>query len=233
MPALALASLTGMLAGAGHVFSGPDHLAAVAPLAVDQKARCWRAGLFWGLGHSGGVWLLAIGAVVAQGVLPMHDLSRWSEGTVGVVLIGIGLWALRTRGRFRGGRPDHHRHGVAAHHARRHHAHGTHVHARSHPHAHTRARTTGLLGVGALHGLAGGSHLLGVVPAIAMPTTGTSAAYLVSFGLGAVAAMSLFSWLVGRVHRCGDGAVQRMMVLCGGLAIVVGALWLRAAVVAI
>ena len=35
-----LAGLSGMIAGSTHVVSGPDHLAAVMPLAVEQR---WKA----------------------------------------------------------------------------------------------------------------------------------------------------------------------------------------------
>jgi len=54
-----LAILTGLLAGGVHVLSGPDHLAAVAPLAVQDRSA-WRSGLRWGLGHSSGVLLVGV-----------------------------------------------------------------------------------------------------------------------------------------------------------------------------
>ena len=54
------AFFAGLAAGLLHVFSGPDHLAAVAPLAADERSRPqWRAGLQWGLGHTVGVLLIA------------------------------------------------------------------------------------------------------------------------------------------------------------------------------
>ena len=34
--------LAGLMAGFVHVLSGPDHLAAIAPYAVDGKSRAWR-----------------------------------------------------------------------------------------------------------------------------------------------------------------------------------------------
>ena len=47
--------VSGLFAGFVHVVSGPDHLAAIAPYALDAKARAWRAGVRWGFGHSAGV----------------------------------------------------------------------------------------------------------------------------------------------------------------------------------
>ena len=45
---LATAVLTGLAAGGTHVVTGPDHMAAVAPLAIDSKRKSWKAGLMWG-----------------------------------------------------------------------------------------------------------------------------------------------------------------------------------------
>ncbi len=45
-------AFAGLVAGFVHVLSGPDHLAAIAPYAVDGKSRAWRTGVRWGLGHA-------------------------------------------------------------------------------------------------------------------------------------------------------------------------------------
>src|SRR6185369_5509306 len=45
-----LTALSGVLAGVFHVLSGPDHLAAVAPLAASGRGRSMRAGWTWGVG---------------------------------------------------------------------------------------------------------------------------------------------------------------------------------------
>ena len=87
--------VTGALAGLFHVLSGPDHLAAVAPLAVDGRRKGWIAGWTWGLGHASGVVVVALLGVLLRELLPPIDiLSAWSERVVGAALIGIGLWAL-------------------------------------------------------------------------------------------------------------------------------------------
>ena len=95
-------SLTGALAGLFHVLSGPDHLAAVAPLAVDDRQRGWLAGWTWGIGHASGVVVVAALAVLLRELLPPIDvISAWSERIVGGALIGVGLWALRRSARVR------------------------------------------------------------------------------------------------------------------------------------
>lgn len=91
-----LTVLTGVLAGLVHVLSGPDHLTAVAPLALDDERRGWLSGWTWSVGHSSGVGIVAVTAVVLRDSLPAIALiSAWSERLVGVTLMGIGLWALQ------------------------------------------------------------------------------------------------------------------------------------------
>lgn len=59
--------------------------------------------------------------------------------------------------------------------------------------------------VGALHGLAGSSHLFGIIPALLFPGAYAAGAYLIAFGGGTLAGMVAFSTLVGcvpmRVYR--------------------------------
>src|SRR5262245_22595029 len=133
-----LAVLTGIAAGFFHVLSGPDHLAAVAPLAAADRQRGWWSGLTWGAGHASGVAAVAVLAIQLRELLPSIDvISYWGERLVGVALIGVGLWALH---RAFGARVSHH--------------------APSHAHA--------SFGFGILHGVAGSSHFFGVLPALAL-----------------------------------------------------------------
>ena len=90
-----IAVLTGLIAGAVHVVSGPDHLTAVAPLAVQRPRRAWLPGVRWGLGHSAGVALVGLLSLWLRDLIPVDLLSTWGERLVGVMLFGIGWWALR------------------------------------------------------------------------------------------------------------------------------------------
>src|SRR5258705_13346812 len=87
--------IAGIFAGLIHVFSWPDHLAAIAPLVVKHRKRAWIAGLRWGIGHASGVVIVGLVSLAVRGVLPVDLISSWSDRLVGVLLIGIGLWALR------------------------------------------------------------------------------------------------------------------------------------------
>lgn len=198
-----VAALAGTLAGFVHVLSGPDHLAAVAPLASHGDHTSWRAGALWGLGHSSGVLIVGLFALVLRGWLPgsllIGGLSSWSERMVGVVLIGIGLWGFHRVFRSK---------------------------ADTHSHAHPRAA----FGVGILHGLAGSSHFLGVLPALALPGLSASLGYLGGFGIGTVAAMSGFATMIGliatRTRHRGPAATRWLLSACSTMALIVGIAWL-------
>ncbi|MFT3928378.1 MAG: hypothetical protein QM778_37970 [Myxococcales bacterium] len=100
-----LALLSGLLAGSLHTLSGPDHLAAVLPLAAHAPARARLFGTFWGLGHGGGMlfWLLV--GLSCRSAAPLARVSHWAELLVGFSLVLVGLWTLRSRTRER---PGHH-----------------------------------------------------------------------------------------------------------------------------
>jgi len=213
--------VTGALAGLFHVLSGPDHLAAVAPLAVEARGRGWIAGWTWGLGHASGVVVVASLAVLLRDVLPSVDvISAWSERLVGGALIGIGLWAFRRSARVQ---PAPHRHGPLSH---------DHLHVQAGPqwirrlgHAHAS------FCLGVLHGIAGSSHFFGVLPALALPTRGAALSYIGAFGVGTVVAMTVFAGVVGSAGvRAGQHprAHRAMMTVAAVLAVVVGGVWLIA-----
>lgn len=205
------AFFAGLAAGLLHVFSGPDHLAAVAPLAADvapqpalsemlprearpRRVEGWRTGLQWGIGHTIGVLLMASLLLLLREQLPLEAISAHSERLVGIALILVGAWGVwkASRSGFK-------------------------------PHSHAGAS----FGMGALHGLAGSSHLFGVLPALAFATRIEAAFYLAGFGAGAVAGMAAFSATMGLLssrlsHRHSSG----LLYASSAAALVVGGFWL-------
>ncbi|PRQ03807.1 High-affinity nickel transporter [Enhygromyxa salina] len=198
-----LAALTGLLLGCWHVVSGPDHLAAITPLATasDSERTGARVGLAWGLGHAGGVWLVGLVLLAFGSLIPLELVGVWTERIVGVAIVGVGVWGL-----WQVHRPDH-GHDHVAH----------SVHGRS------------ALGIGLVHGIAGSSHLYGVLPALAL-TSSARVSYLAGFGLGSIVAMGAFAGLlaliVGRLP--GSREVVRRWALLGAsiVAIAVGGAWI-------
>jgi hypothetical protein len=216
-----LTVLTGAAAGLFHVLSGPDHLAAVAPLAVDERRRGWIAGCTWGIGHASGVVVVAVVAVLLREMLPSVEvISAWGERIVGGALIGIGLWAFRRSARIGLSR---HSHGHLSH---------NHLHVQTGPgwlrrlgHAHAS------FCMGVLHGVAGSSHFFGVLPALALPSRSAALMYVGAFGIGTVAAMTMFAAAVGvlGVRTGHNPRLQRaMMTVAAVLAMVIGGVWLIA-----
>ena len=188
-------ALAGLVAGAVHVLSGPDHLAAIAPYAVADRARSWSTGVRWGLGHSAAVLGVGLVVLVARRALPIEALSAHSELGVGLVLLVIGVWGIRAALRHRPG----------------------HVHGRA------------AFAVGTLHGLAGSSHLLGILPALALASDAVAGAYLLSFGLGSIVAMGIFAalvgWVAGRGIVGGAGPQRALLGLSSVIATAVGGFW--------
>lgn len=84
----------GLAAGLLHVFSGPDHLAAVAPLVTSERRQGWQTGLQWGIGHTAGVLLIAALLLLIRERLPLEAISAYSERIVGVALIAVGAWGI-------------------------------------------------------------------------------------------------------------------------------------------
>lgn len=187
---------SGFAAGAIHVLTGPDHLAALLPLSVGHRWKAWALGARWGIGHSAGVLVIAVVAVALRHSIDIQLVSAWSECLVGVMLIGLGGWgirrALRSRVHAHG-----HQHGNGPH---------EHLHAHTHdghdvpagcaaplPHVH---RHTAFF-AGVLHGAAGTAHLVGVLAAAAFSRAIESGTYLVGFTLGTILAMGAFAAAVG------------------------------------
>ena len=214
-----LTMLTAAVAGTVHVLSGPDHMAAVAPLAIEDRERSWFAGWTWGLGHASGVMVVAVLGVLLRDLLPPIDaISLWGERLVGGALIGVGLWALR-RGLAIG--ETTHAHGDVIH---------THLHVGRSFSSLRSGHAHAAFFMGILHGVAGTSHFLGVLPALALPNRADALTYVGVFGIATVAAMTGFAAAVGVVARRSTVAGQRThraLVFAGAAtAIVVGGYWL-------
>lgn len=224
--------VAGLAAGSVHVLAGPDHLAAVAPLAAGREGRSWTTGMLWGLGHAGGVLLVGSGALLLREVLPLDQLSGWSEKMVGAVLVGIGLWGILRARRQRVHIHEHAHDGHRHEHLHVHVADAEHLASQAHAPgaAHEHATTRTALGVGVLHGLAGSAHFLGVLPALAFPGRGDAIVYVLMFAVGTIGSMTAFAGLIGavarRLSRDGTAFYRGLLYLLSAAAIVVGLVWL-------
>jgi hypothetical protein len=197
--------LTGLLLGGWHVVSGADHLAAVTPLVIERE-RASRIGLAWGIGHASGVWLVGLALLAIGSLIPLELVGVWSERIVGIAIVAVGLWGLWRVQQGSSREIEH-----------------------SHPHV---GASRSALGIGLIHGVAGSSHLYGVLPALAL-AAGERVGYLVGFGIGSIAAMAVFAGTIGLVIGRIPGSraiVQRWGLLIASLAaVVIGTAWLALA----
>lgn len=219
-----LIALTGLAAGIVHVITGPDHLAAIAPLSIESKKATWQIGFRWGLGHTGGVIVIGILALIFRDLMPVDLISSYSERLVGVVLIGIGIWGLR---KIFSKQIHTHEH---KHEGETHiqiHSHNPSVdHKKPAAHIHTHAAFS----VGIIHGFAGSSHFLGILPALALPTETEAIVYLIMFGIGTISAMIIFSVSISslsvKFSKFGFNFYKGLMIGFSAIAIAIGGFWL-------
>ena len=201
-----ISAILGFAAGSVHVLTGPDHLAAVSPLAIENHYKASSVGFRWGIGHTGGVCLLGFLALALREVIPLNFISGYSEGIIGIILIGIGLWGLSTA-YFNKVHVHYHKHNEI-----------------KHIHFHT------AFAVGIMHGFAGTSHIFGILPALAFTSRIDAVFYLLFFGIGTIAAMTAFATLIGyfskKLELKGTIIIQRMLASFSAAAILIGFYWI-------
>jgi len=161
-------------------------------------------GACWGLGHT--VSLIAVGTalVLLRTQMPAR-VSEAFEFLVALMLVGLGLRAIRLASRQGPAGPVHvHHHGTRVH-----------VHQGAPAHIHIGAWTLARrpLMVGAIHGLAGSGALTALV-LTTLPSTAARMTYMAVFGLGSTLGMAglsgLLGWPLARVgqHRALARAVS-------------------------
>lgn len=183
----------GFVQGLGHA-TDADHLAAVGTM-VSEKTSVWKSsvlGGIWGLGHT--ISLLAVGLfVLFMEIQVSEGTEALLEGTVGLMLVLLGLNVFR---KIYSGATVHahtHGHGDAKH---------VHVHLHGSEEKDVESSHHGLefspraLVIGLVHGLAGSAGLMLIV----IPTIDTKLMgflYIAIFGIGSIGGMMLMSFLVG------------------------------------
>jgi len=222
---LLAATIGGLFAGGLHAVTGPDHLAALLPLCMSR--RWWIAlttGAYWGLGHGIGAALVGALAFAVRGALNLDVLSSYMEAAVGASIVIIGVNGIRESQEWE----TEATHSMAEGPTEKAKQHSLAVALSQPPKAQSIVST---LLTGILHGCSGSGHLLGVMPALTMPTWRVAVTYLVSFGLGTMAAMSIFTGVVGELslrmsERLDDPRTPGRLALASSLfAVVMGSLW--------
>ena len=215
-----------------HVISGPDHLAAVAPLVVETQKRHWKIGFMWGIGHVLGMTLIGVLYLFFKELIPTELISAYSEQLVGIILILLGLWSFY---RIKSPKTAHsHPH---VHQGTKEYVHiHQHQHApqTNHQHPHSSEPKTNYFTaiiVGIIHGFAGVSHFILFSPVLAYHSNIDGINYIIGFALGTIFSMSLFAYLLGLISSHSKKETSKKLFTgirwaTGILAILIGVYWL-------
>ncbi len=204
----------GLLLGIKHAFDA-DHVLAVS--GILRKARSiWssaRLGISWGVGH------MATAAIITVLLYYFRDsffanILGYFQKIVGVMLIVIGIVALKE---------------LVYVHAHRH-FHGRFSHA--HPHLHQKGSTRQhlhkhIFGIGIIHGLASNDELLLLFTAsLGITTIGGILLGVGFFSIGVIIGMVLFSMLFSypQVKQHGERMYRGITFLTGSASVVYGTL---------
>jgi ABC-type nickel/cobalt efflux system permease component RcnA len=181
----------GFVLGLRHALD-PDHVVAVSTIVSAEPS--WRRssliGSFWGLGHA--TSLLTLGGLIVALRINITELA------VSVMLVGLGVYAIRSaRVGFRL-HAHKHTHEDAAHGEKKEHIH-LHIHqphARpAHQHAHPLRFGLRPYAIGLVHGIAGSGGLALLVMATAK-TAAAGLLYMAALAFGALVGMGILSGLL-------------------------------------
>jgi len=216
-----------ILASILHVISGPDHLAAVTPLAISSQRKGWKIGLVWGFGHLLGMLLIGVLFLLFKEVIPIEAISSYSEQLVAIVLIAVGLWAFYRIFNEKKKHTNPHMHSDGS----------MHIHTyenTSYEHSHKKKMKQNVLSslsIGFIHGLAGVAHFILLLPVLAFETKLEAVQYIVGFAIGTVVAMTTYAFILGNIAKLSKNANDPLFFkgirFAGGLfAVVIGFYWL-------
>ena len=223
----------GIIAAVLHVISGPDHLAAVTPFAIESKKKAWKVGLFWGIGHLAGMIFIGLLFLVFKEMIPIEKISEHSEKLVGVVLIILGIWIFIKIFKEEKNHKHMHVHGEEIPLIHKH----PHIHnsEKTHNHKHPNLKQGNIasLSVGIIHGLAGVAHFVLFLPVIGFESQLDSSKYIVGFAIGTLLAMISFAFVIGKISSFSkqdhNDSFFKGIRLAGGLfALIIGIYWLVA-----
>jgi ABC-type nickel/cobalt efflux system permease component RcnA len=228
----------GLFLGMRHA-TDPDHVIAVSTIVSRQRdiGRSALIGIFWGVGHTLTILLVGAAVILFNLVIPPR-VGLSMELSVGLMLIILGI--MNVRSFFRSMPvPAHVQDASTVTHSHAH-THGDYIHSHahghspeSHPHPHDQTplgyldRTFGRwlpyqylrpLIVGIVHGLAGSAAVALLVLAT-IRNANWAVAYLVVFGIGTIAGMTLITMSIAstlRIMRTSQ-RFSRVLAMASGL----------------
>ncbi|CAM6086308.1 unnamed protein product [Calypogeia fissa] len=173
----------GLAAGCLHTLTGPDHLAALAPLCIGRsRVQSAAVGALWGCGHDAGQIIFGLIFLVLKDKLHIELIRTWASRVVGLTLItigGVGIYEAQepvavlaeNAGLQEGGGGE------------------------SQVRMKNDSKNATTFATGVVYGLQPDA-LLVILPALALPSRATGAAFLVMFLLGTVLAMGSYTLFI-------------------------------------
>lgn len=191
--------------------------------------------MFWGIGHTVGMLLIGILFFYFRNLIPVDFISGQSEKIVGIILIIIGGWVFFRLAKKKRSSNKHshihlHQNTQGEPYAHFH----VHQHTGDSGHNHTHSQKQGILtaaGIGTVHGFAGVSHLISLLPTMAFANKGEAVMYLIGFAGGTILSMILFSTVLGIMgKKASNNSNYRLYhllnIVSASVAVFVGLFWI-------
>ncbi|GLU02725.1 hypothetical protein SLE2022_199650 [Rubroshorea leprosula] len=192
---------TGFFAGCLHTLSGPDHLAALAPLSIGRtRMESAAVGALWGCGHDAGQVIFGLLFLLLKDRLHIEVIRTWGTRVVGLTLLAIGALGIREASEvptpcvaLENGECD-----VSAYEALENPSLG-------------KKKKIGFatFATGIVHGLQPDALMM-ILPALALPSRVAGAAFLIMFLLGTVVAMGSYTVLIVSCSQALKDRVPRL-----------------------
>ncbi|RDX61500.1 ureH, partial [Mucuna pruriens] len=191
---------TGFLAGCLHTLSGPDHLAALAPLSIGRtRMESAAVGALWGCGHDAGQVIFGLIFLVLKDQLHIEIIRTWGTRVVGLTLLIIGVMGIREASEvhapcvaLESGECD-----VNAY------------ESLDNPTVGKKKIGFATFATGIVHGLQPDALMM-VLPALALPSRLAGAAFLIMFLIGTVIAMGSYTVFIGSCSQALKDKVPRI-----------------------
>ncbi|KAK2446857.1 high-affinity nickel-transport family protein [Trifolium repens] len=191
---------TGFFAGCLHTLSGPDHLAALAPLSIGRtRLESAAVGALWGCGHDAGQLIFGLIFLILKDRLHIEIIRTWGTRVVGLTLLVIGAMGIKEASEaaapcvaLENGECD-----VGVYESLNNPA--------------TRKKKIGFatFATGIVHGLQPDALMM-VLPALALPSRLAGAAFLTMFLVGTVFAMGGYTVFIGSCSQALKDRVPRI-----------------------
>ncbi|XP_061342142.1 chloroplast protein FOR GROWTH AND FERTILITY 2-like [Gastrolobium bilobum] len=191
---------TGFIAGCLHTLSGPDHLAALAPLSIGRtKMESAAVGALWGCGHDAGQVIFGLIFLLLKDRLHIEIIRTWGTRVVGITLLIIGAMGIREASEvptpcvaLENGECD-----VSVY------------ESLDNPTVGKKKIGFATFATGIVHGLQPDALMM-VLPALALPSRLAGAAFLIMFLLGTVVAMGSYTVFIGSCSQALKDRVPRI-----------------------